>query len=102
MHPPPSPASATCAHQDPTQSSTQGSLPVMFLGPEVNCGKKRAQLYPCGPDGRQSLRPMSARSWMAARPWPSSHSRGAGAKARAGTKARAGARAKAQILPELR
>lgn len=66
------------------------SLPVVSLGLEANCGKKRAQLCPCGPSGRQSLRPVSAGSWTAARPRPSPHSRGAGA------------RTKAQILPELR
>lgn len=67
-----------------------GSLPVVSLGLEANCGKKRAQLCPCGPSGRHSLRPVSAGSWTAARPRPSPHSRGAGA------------RTKAQILPELR
>lgn len=50
------------------------TCPVM--GQQANCGKKRAQLCPCGPRGRQSLRPAPAGSWTAARPRPSPHSQG--------------------------
>lgn len=59
------------------------ACPVM--GPEANCGKKGAQRCPCGPNGRQRLRPRPRGPGQP--PGPSPHLT-AGAKAR--------------ILPELR